>query len=61
MTARSLPSSSIADLSQVAAALVQRVDLEQERHWAEALLAANLLEMDFVLVESHYPAEVQLA
>jgi len=55
------PSNSIAVLSRGAAALAQRVYLERERHQAEALLAANLREMDFVLVDSHYPVEVPFA
>ncbi len=55
------PSNSIVILSREAAELVQRVYLERERHQAEALLAANLREMDFVLVDSHYPVEVLLA
>jgi len=45
----------------VAAAPVQRVYLERERHRVEALLAANLLGMYFVLVESHFPVEIPLA
>jgi len=55
------PSNSIAVLSRGAAAPVQRVYLERERHQAEALLAANLREMDFVLVDSHYPDGVPFA
>jgi len=55
------PSNSIAVPSRGAAALVQRVYLEQERYWAEALLAANLQEMDFVLVDSYYPVGVPFA
>jgi hypothetical protein len=49
------PSNSIAVLSREVAELVQRVYLEREKHQAEALLAANLRKMDFVLVDSHSP------
>jgi len=54
-------SNSIAAPSRVAAALGQKVYLERERHQAEALLAANLQEINFVLFDSHYPVEVPLA
>jgi hypothetical protein len=55
------PSNSIAVLIRGAVALVQRVYLERERHRAETLLAANLLEMNFVLDDNHYPVGVPFA
>ncbi len=54
------PSNSIAVLNLVVVALVQKVYLERERQRAEALLAANLQEINFVLFDSHYPVEMPL-